>query len=160
MIKVARALQNISSLTALHVDDNDITEEAADDIAAVILCNRKLQLLGLSKNYLKTAGMIKLSRALQKISSLTILLANSNDITDQAADDIAAVVQSNSNLRVLGLSDNMLQATGAIKIAQAVQEYNKSSFLSFTIFNNRISKEAKDKIKAILSNNLKISCYI
>ena len=52
----------------------------------------------------------------------------------------------------------MLEAAGAIKIAQALKEYNKSLYLS--ILSNKISEEAKDEIVAILSNNLKILCHL
>ena len=55
---------------------------------------------------------------------------------------------------------NVLKATGAIKVAQAVKKYNKSSFLTLTIMDNYISEEAKDEIKAILSNNESIQCRV
>ena len=38
-MKIAKALQNISTLTKFYINDNDITDEAADDIATVISCN-------------------------------------------------------------------------------------------------------------------------
>ena len=36
MIKIAKALQNISTLTAFCIDSNNVGEEAADDIASFI----------------------------------------------------------------------------------------------------------------------------
>ena len=36
MIKIVTSLQKISSLTKLYINDNNITDEAADDIAAAI----------------------------------------------------------------------------------------------------------------------------
>ena len=159
-IKLSKALQRISALTKLDIKDSNITDEAADDIAAAILSNDKLQILNLSNNNLKAVGVIKITKALQIVTSLTELFINRNNVTDTVAYDIAAVVQSNSNLRKLDLLGNVLKATGAIKVAQAVKKYNKSSFLTLTIMDNYISEEAKDEIKAILSNNESIQCRV
>ena len=55
-------------------DSFNITEEAADDIAAVILNNNnKLEVLNLGKNNFKTAGIVKIASALQNITSLITL---------------------------------------------------------------------------------------
>ena len=42
MIKIAKALQNISTLTALGIYSNNVGEEAADDIATVLSNNTQL----------------------------------------------------------------------------------------------------------------------
>ena len=46
-MKIAKGLQNISSLTAINIHHNNISEEAADDIAVLISHNTKLNILGL-----------------------------------------------------------------------------------------------------------------
>ena len=68
MIKIAKALQNISTLTSR----NNVGEEAADDIATVLSNNTQL-LVNLNSNSFKTVGMIKIAKALQNISTLTAL---------------------------------------------------------------------------------------
>ena len=50
MIKIAQALQGISTLTAFSVGENNIGEGAADDIALVLSCNTKLNQLHLHNN--------------------------------------------------------------------------------------------------------------
>ena len=47
MIKIAKALQNISTLTAFRIDSNNVGEEAADDIATVLSNNTQLQMVDL-----------------------------------------------------------------------------------------------------------------
>ena len=42
-IKIARGLQNTSTLTILDISNNNIGVEAADDIATVLSHNTKLQ---------------------------------------------------------------------------------------------------------------------
>ena len=61
-IKIAKALQNTVNLTCLNLSNNNISEEAADDIAAVLSHNIKLQTVELGLNHLQSAGAIKISR--------------------------------------------------------------------------------------------------
>ena len=99
MIKIAKVLQTISSLYELNIGWNKITEEAADDIAAAIVSNSKLQKLVISGNTFQTVGIIKIANSLQCISSLSELYMNSMHITEEEADDIAACIPNNSNLK-------------------------------------------------------------
>ena len=50
MIKIAKALQNVSGLIALNISNNNVNERAADDIATVLSRNSKLQQLYFSNN--------------------------------------------------------------------------------------------------------------
>ena len=96
MVKIAKSLHHISSLSELCIYSNIITEEAADDIAAAILNNCRLQILNLDGNNFRYAGMLTTATALQSISCLIELHINNNNITEEAADDIAAVIWNNS----------------------------------------------------------------
>ena len=93
MIKIAKALQNISTLTALNTSNNDVGEEAADDFAKVLSHNSSLQELYLRDNSFKTVGMIKIAKALQHVLTLTALNIRNNNVmySEEAADDIATV---------------------------------------------------------------------
>ena len=150
-IKIARSLQNISSLTKLYIDHNNITHEAADDIAAAISCNVCLQELNLGSNNLQTSGTIKIARGLRKNSSLRKLYINHNNITDEAADDIAAAISCNSHLQELNLGSNYLQTSGIIKITKSLQEI--SSLTKLYINHNNITDDAADDIAAAISCN-------
>ena len=59
-----KASQRIYTLKKLYLNNNNITEEAADDIATVISCNIHLQELKLGNNNLQTSGIIKVARSL------------------------------------------------------------------------------------------------
>ena len=91
-------MQKISTLTKLYIDCNNITDEAADDIATAISCNIYLQELNLGSNNLQTSGAIKITKALQKISMLTKLYIDCNNIIDEVADDIGLAPSCNGNL--------------------------------------------------------------
>ena len=117
IIKIAGGLQQISSLTKLCIHNNNITREAADDIAAAISCNIRLQELNLGNNYLQTSGTIKITKALQKISTLTKLYIDCNNITSKAADDIGFALHCNGDLQEVNISKNALSEETAMKIS-------------------------------------------
>ena len=151
IIKIARSLQKVSSLTKLYINHNNITYEAANDIAAVISCNIYLQEIILGGNIFQTSGIISVTRNLQNISSLTKLFINDNDITHEAADSIAIAISSNVFLKELHLSENELQTSGIIKIAKSLQKI--SSLTKLYIDHNNISHEAAGDIAAAISCN-------
>ena len=109
IVSIAKSLHKISSLTKLCIDQNSITDEAADDIAFAMSCNAKLQELNLGGNDFQTSGIIKITKSLQKSSSLTSLSIDYNNVTDEAADDIVAAISCNMNLQELSLCGNNLK---------------------------------------------------
>ena len=116
-IKISRGLQKILSLTKLYINNNNITHEAADDIAAAISCNNHLQELNLGSNNLQTSGTIKIAKALQKISTLIKLYIDRNCITDKAADDIGLALSCNGYLQIVNISENDFSKETAMKIS-------------------------------------------
>jgi len=72
----------------LDLSDNDITDDAADDVAAVLSHNAKLQELYLGLNYLHVTGAIKIARSLQGATSLTRFNLENNYINDEGNNDI------------------------------------------------------------------------
>ena len=99
MVKIAKALRDVSTLTIINISNNNVGEEAADDIATVLSRNINLQQLNLSNNGLKTVGMIKIAKALQNISTLRIFIISNNNVGLEAADDIATVISQNKSYR-------------------------------------------------------------
>ena len=150
VIKVAKGLRKISMLTKLSIDNNKITNVAAFYIADVISCNSNLQELDIGSNNLQAQGATIILNSLQKISSLTTLYINNNTITEEVADDIAAVVFCNP-MQVLDISDNYLGTTGVTKVAKALQSVCTLTHLY--ISNNYITDEATDDIAAAISCN-------
>ena len=149
IIKVAKGLQKISTLTKLCINNNKITVEAAHYIAYVISCNSHLQILDISLS-LQVQGATIILKSLQKISSLTTLYISNNNITYEAADDIAAVVSCNP-IQVLDVSDNCLGTIGITKVAKALQSVCTLTHLY--IRNVYITDKATDDIAAAISCN-------
>ena len=97
--KVAKALQSVCTLTHLYISNNNITDEATDDIAAAISCNLYLEEFDISYNSIEGRGAIKIAKSFQQISTLKKLFMDHNKITDEASDDIAAVIRCNPRLK-------------------------------------------------------------
>ena len=71
-IKIAKTLQN---LTKLYINDNHITDEAADDIATALSCNAdQLQELDISNNWFRGKGIMVIAKALQNIVTLMLFV--------------------------------------------------------------------------------------
>ena len=152
VVEIMKALQSISTLTKLYIGNCNVTEDAADDIAAAISCNTQLQELDISKNNLQSTGAIKIAVALQNISMLTKLYISDNNITSKAANDIAAAIYGNAQLQEFDVSNNDLQSTGAIKIAKAIQSI--STLTKLYISNNNVADKAADDVAtAVHCNN-------
>ena len=89
---VTKSLQNISGLTKLHISDNNITSKAANEVAAAICCNTKLEEFDLSGNNLRTQGVIEIAIALQNVVTLTKLNMSNTNITNEAANSISLTI--------------------------------------------------------------------
>ena len=152
LLKILKVLAKFINLKILEIgNENSISDEAANDIAAVIYSNTQLQEFDVSKNNLQSTGAIKIAKPLQNISTLTKLYLNNNHITDLAADDIAAVIYRSTQLQEVDVSRNSFQSTGAIKIAKALQHI--STLTKLYLNNNHITDLAADDIATVLSRN-------
>ena len=150
-IIIFKALQDISTLTKLYIGKNNITYEAADDLAAVISCNYQLNELDVSNNDLQEAGARIILKALQGLSTLQKLYISKNNITDEAADDIGAAISFSSQLQELDISDNDLHLTGGIIISKALQGI--SMLTKLYIGKNNITDVPADCIATAISYN-------
>ena len=155
VIKIAKALHHDSvSVMKLYVSDNNITDEAADDIAAAISCNTQLQQFDIGKNSLQSTGAIKITKALQNVTALTRLCINNNNITEGAANDIATAVSCNTELQELDISNNWFQTAGILKIANSLQGIY--ALRKLFIGSNNITDEAANGIATALSFNVQL----
>ena len=149
--KISAAFKDISTLRVFHLAYNDITEEAADDIAKIIINNPALENINLGHNRLKSKGVIKVANALKTLSHLKVIALYDNGISEVAANDIAEVIDSNTGLEQLWLNDNKLMSSGIKIICQSLKQI---SFLkSLQIKNNHITKEAAGEIASVITNN-------
>ena len=150
-MKIAKSLHNI---TCLGISSNNICEKAAENIAAVLSHNNKLQVLYLGGSNLQSSGVMKITVALQNTFNLTILSIPNNNINEQAANDIAIVLSHNTKLQRLELGGNNLESVGTRMIAKGLQ--NVFGLTKFGISKNNFGEEAAVDTAAVLSHNTKL----
>ena len=137
-------------LTKLSISHNDITNEAADDIANFLSKSYELKELDLSHNNIKSAGAIKICRA--NLLNLTTFNISQNSITTGAANDIANFLSHNLRLKVLDLSYNDLQESGCKNIFKALQ--NISVLTALKLSNCNVVNKAADELAVTLLCNI------
>ena len=118
---ILTSLQNITALRVLDLSYNNISNTSAiNGIAAVINNNHFLEQLWLDGNMLMTTGVVIIASALKKHSNLRLLSLSNNEITEDAAEELSAIVNSNTLLGGLLLGNNLLQSVGIGTIAKSL----------------------------------------
>ena len=148
---ILNSLEHLTTLKVLDLSYNNIGSESADGIAAVIDNNPLISQLWLDNNDLYSTGTIIICNALKKIRTLNILSLCNNGITDDAADELSAVITQNILLEDLLLSNNQLHYTGIKTIAESLNKLIKLRKLD--LFNNNISKEGASSLAMVLQNS-------
>ena len=149
---VLQSLHNLSTLLILDLSFNHLSSESADGIVVVIGNNCSLQQLWLDGNDLLTRGVVIIASALKKLSSLRILSLCSNEITDDAAEEISNVITSNVLLVDLLLGNNQLEITGICRIAIALRLRKLFTLRKLDLSNNHITLDAAEELAVTLSN--------
>ena len=106
-IKIFGGISTHCSLSKVNVCENAITDEAADAMANFLSQSSKLKEFDVSYNYIQAVGAVKIFKAI-KSSSLSKLNINDNSITDDAANDILAVLSTVTKLKEVNLKNNSL----------------------------------------------------
>ena len=149
-VVVLQALQGVTKLKTLDLNNNNMTSEVAEDLAGVIKSNPCLEQLGLANNDLQSSADVVL-KALQSVTKLKTLNLGNNNMTSEVAEDLAEVIKSNPCLEQLGLANNDLQSTADV-VLQALQGVTKLKTLGLSN-NNMTSKVAEDLAGVIKSNS-------
>ena len=145
----------ITSLTKFNISHNNITAEAAHDIARFLLSNTEIEEIDLSYNDLKDSGTIKIFESLRNVTGLVKLNISHNNINSSAAKAIAAVLLNNSNLQELDLSGNDFQSDGATIIFRSMK--NCLNLTKLNIKNININHEtAAYEIAFVLFHNVNL----
>ena len=108
IIKIVKKLQS-TSLKIFDVSKNNSDSTAASTIANVLILNTQLEELHVGGNILQTKGVIEISLALTNIVTLTVFNVSNNDISSEAARNIAYVISRQVKLEKIILYGNNLQ---------------------------------------------------
>ena len=150
-VMIVNALIEISTLKELDLNDNkNKSGELAPTISSIITKNRSIEVLALRDNSLNDVGVIKIAQSLCKCSKLKVLDLQSNNITEEAAEALASIISSNTELEELYLGNNLLQL-GVIKISTALKDISSLKLLDLD--NNNIPEQAADELSVVIKAN-------
>ena len=94
-------------------------------------------------------------KALKGLNTLRKLYISNNNITDEVADYITDVISCNTDMELLDISGNNLQANGAIKIGN----FLRNIYTPKTLFITNINNPADVDISAVISSLQEIYIY-
>ena len=153
-VNILHGMRNISNLVAINLSHTYITDEAADEVAIVLLCNTSLQNIDLSYNNLSTSNAMKIFKGMKNNSRLETINITHNMITDEAADELVTVLSHNNGLEIFDMSSNCFGSEGCIKIMNGMS--NTLHLKEFNISCNQITYKAADSIATFLSHSSKL----
>ena len=107
VVRFTHALKFLSTLRTLSLCSNGITDDAADELSAVITSNIFLEDIMLSNNDLHSEGICKITQSLTKLCRLLKLDLFNNKITKHAVGNLADAISNCYSLQELYLSYNL-----------------------------------------------------
>ena len=102
----------------MSFNDNQLDEDSADGIAAMIANNCGIEQLLLSNNQLKAIGTQKICK---KLSQNTTLDLRKIKFTEEAVGDISVMIENNPLFESIDASHSKLKSNGIVKIATALK---------------------------------------
>jgi len=139
-------------LTELHLDNNEIDDDALNVLAEVLPQLPKLKVLNLSGNHIGDTGVKVLTDALSKTpNAIPALSLSNNNISDAGANSIAALLKSTSTIVNLQLAGNEIGDAGAETIAASLADNVSVDEVDFSL--NRIGNKGALAFTKLLHNN-------
>ncbi|XP_044163737.1 nucleotide-binding oligomerization domain-containing protein 2-like [Acropora millepora] len=144
-------LKTNSTVTGLVLNDCDIDDANAAELAGQLKENSTLTSLDLSVNQIGDVGADALAKGLKENSTLTSLSLSANNIGEVAADALAKGLKENSTLTSLELSFNRIGDVCADALAKGLKE--NSTLTSLNLSYNQIGDVGVDALAKGLKRN-------
>ena len=151
-IKIICILKLIKGLKIVMLNNTNLSNETADDMAAVIGSNLSLQKLNLAQNKYSTK-VAQIAIALCKVNSIKVLDISKNQITADDIEDTASALAQCFTLEELNISHNLLTFTAMIKVAQAFRRHSNLKKLNMSFNITSFHSETEFLVDVILSTN-------
>ena len=133
----------------LTLHDNQVANDAANDIATAITSNTALEQVWLFNNCLGDKSITTIINALKNINTLKSLSLHSVDSsTEYTADDIAEVISNNLLLEHFFVFN--FNSLGVRKVTNALRSLSNLTRLGFI---NKITEDIANDVIKVISNN-------
>ena len=150
-------LRNVSSLRFVDLHSHCITNEMADDVAAMMNNNKNLNTLKVSSITLTESGFKVLKSSLQKIKGLNYLTLTGCKITDENAMIIAALINNNLFIQELNISNCMPTCIKDLHSIFFAMNDLKSLRLLYFVYNHQsVPIDGIDDLRAVINANAKL----
>ncbi|XP_029015516.1 MHC class II transactivator [Betta splendens] len=127
--KLWELLPGLQNLQHLDLENGNIGDKGAEQLADALASHSSLEILNLSQNSIGDHGVKKLASTLKDLPKLHCLSLYSNVISDQGAESLAAVLPHMSSLTVLDVLYNKLTDVGAQVLAACLKNCKKIKHL-------------------------------
>ena len=167
---VSQALATINSLEVLSIDNDDVDDQAAGDIASAIRSNSGIKQLWIGQNHFTPSGISTILQSFMekpRLSLFQLLLGTTpedspkptlqvldlsySNLSQSTAVDISAVLSKNHNIQQLWLEGNNLSSQCITTITDALKKCTNISVLSLR--DDNINEEVADVLSVALSKN-------
>ena len=159
ILDIIKALQQLNSLQVLGLGNTGMPQSITNEVALVIEHNQWLNTLHLYGNNLQSSAAAILL-ALEKITLLKEVDLNSNQLGEDAGENISSILYSNTGLESLLIHNNNL-GKGILHIAKALQRLSSLKMLDLA-YNNVPLNVTGELALAVQSNQglklLSLSC--
>ena len=148
---MAEGLASNTRLTDLFFTHNDLKAGEEAGLAFIRALSNKKDLRSLALNSCNLNGeyLTELRNAIEAQTELRELYLFANKISPQGANDISGILKKKSKITTLGLSNNKLDSTGAVELAERGL-VGKQNLVKLSIENNGIGNRGLEAIAKAL----------
>ena len=148
---ILSSLRNHTSLKHFDISCNTITNHVANEIVDVIDSNTQLTHLNISDSHTQEYGILKIFKAVQRISTLKCIKMSKCTISDKAAQAIAIAITVNCMMEELVFNDNDFHETGIALVFDVLKEAHTLKCL--TVASNKEINNVTTKVTEVVFNN-------
>ena len=153
-MKVEIQLKYPRSLTTLKLSLNELKDEGASKLCAILTKNWTLTALDLSNNMITDAGARAVGKSILKNTSLVNLSLSWNLIGDVGIDALAQNFRAHEYLHSLSIEANKFSEKGCAAIVDMLSTCTSICSLKFDF--NEVTYNQSEAIKSLLDKNTKM----
>lgn len=144
-----------SSLKTFICGRNRLENGSVNYLSVGLRNHEELEVVRLYQNGIRPAGISKLiSQGLVNNKKLSVLDLQDNTVTTKAAEILAEVLPSWTNLTELNLNDSLLKAKGSLKVIESLTKSVREKLTTLKLQYNELEADSLEILVSAVKNNL------